>query len=248
MNVIIPDAINGIDVSSAQKNLDAQKIAQAGFRFAYIQSSRYSSTRDFAFASLLDKLRDAGLRVGAYHFCSHDSDPIAQAQFFYKASGGLGSSPGELPPMVDWEFCTPGNYAPPRYPEGHPAHCVQWLAQFNAEVNRLWFPNNEFYAVPRSCVVYSYPFYCGQHQPALEASGVLNDVPFCYASYGAPGYVPSCTSELPFHALPGGVQNWTLCQYSGDKGAPVPGVQGACDRQVFRGSEAEFKLFCGEKA
>lgn len=243
--IIVPDAVNGIDVSSIQSGLDAKKIAEAGFEFAYVQSSRYSSTKDHHFDSLVGRLRDAGLSVGAYHFCSHDSDPVKQAEFFYRSSGGLGKASGELPPMVDWEFCTPSKYTDSSaYPLGHPAHCVRFAEAFMEAVTNLWYPNNVERLVPRFPVLYSYPFYCGSHQPALGKSG-LGKYPLCYASYGTRGYVPSSQHELPSHKIHEPWKSWQMCQYSGNTGAPVPGVQGACDRLVFGGSRVmwdEFRL------
>lgn len=231
MSAIIQGQINGIDVSSVQKNLDANAIRDAGFEFAYVKASQYSSTPDLQFDTLVDRLRAAGLRVGAYHFCSHSTDPVTQAEFFYRASGGLGSEPSELPPMIDWEFCTPQNYP------DHPGHCVDWLVKFAKRCKEKWYGHSD-----RLPIIYSYPSYCSNHQPALETSA-LNEYPLCFASYGpGPGIPPM--SKIPFHKLPLPWTDWVLCQYSGNNGVDVPGV-GVCDRQVFNGDRAAWDAFCG---
>ncbi len=237
--IVVPDAINGLDVSSMQGRPNWKLVKEAGFDFVYIQSSRYSSTPELSFLAQSEGAREAGLLVGSYHFCSHDSDPIKQAGFYFRTSGGLGSKSGELPPMVDWEYCTTS-----KYPD-HPKHCVTWIETFIGECQRLWYPDNANRLHKRHIVLYSYPNYCGSHQPALAASRVLGGYPLCYASYRQDGAVPLSTGDAVVHPLPKPWLGWSLCQYSGNVGVPVPGIKGACDRQVFNGSSGEFALFCG---
>lgn len=240
--MLIPDAFNGIDISGLQDKypLDASAIRDAGFEFVYVKSSQYSTIRDLKFRKLVDACVKAGLWVGAYHFCSHDTDPVAQANHFYGASGGLGKLPGELPPMADWEYCTPAKY------NNHPAHCVRWIERFTDECDRLWYAENPYRMVPRHTVVYTYPSYSMQHQPDLMSSSKLGLRPLCYASYSNyKGYVPKTLQEVPFHKVPAPWSKATLVQYSGDNGLHVPGITGACDRDVFLGSSTEWDEFRG---
>lgn len=251
MSVIVEGRINGIDVCGSIQKITAagaKAVKDAGFEFVYIQSSRYSSTPELSFAKTLDLFRNAGLSCGAYHFCSHDSDPVRQAEFFYKASGGLGSKPGELPPMVDWEYCTPSRY------QNHPQHCVDWLTSHIQAVDKLWYPDNADRILQRHPVVYTYPNYSGTHQPALAKAGLLSGYPLCYASYkseplpnGGWQLVPwlPLVSQGPLHAIPEPWQRWTLWQYSGDRGLTVPGIAGYCDRQVFNGTSGDWSVFLG---
>lgn len=237
---IVPNRINGLDLCSIQDSipLDAKRIKDAGFDFVYVKSSQYSQTRDIRFSSLTDRLSKAGLRVGAYHFCAHDSDPEAQAEFFYKASGGLGKNAGELPPMVDWEFCTPSKY------KNHPLHCVEWLEKFLTKATQLWYPENHARRITRLPVVYSFPDYCNRHQPALGLSGTLSQFPFCLASYRRGRELPG-EDHQTYHSVPKPWQRAILTQYSGNDGMPVPGIAGACDRQLFNGSSGEYYDFLG---
>jgi GH25 family lysozyme M1 (1,4-beta-N-acetylmuramidase) len=249
MSWIVEGMINGLDLCSIQDRLpiDPKAIKDAGFEFVYVKASQYSSTKDLRFDSLVDRLRNAGLSVGAYHFCSHDTDPDKQAEFFYKASSGLGSKPGELPPMVDWEFCTPSHYSSnaQKYPLGHPKHCVDWLERMALAVTNLWYPDNDNRLCQRFPVVYSYPNYCGSHQPALGESWI-GGYPLCFASYRNDGAIP-LKDHVVSHTIPRPWKTWALCQYSGDKGVAVPGISGACDRQVFNGDETAFRKFRGLK-
>ncbi len=233
---IVEGLINGFDLCSLQdsyKPVDFAAAKSAGFDFVYIKSSQYSSTVDGRFASLRDRARNAGLAVGAYHFCSHDSDPYAQAAFFYRSSENLGTVQGDLPPMCDWEFCTPSKY------KDHPQHCVDWLVSFAGEVKRLWYPHED-----RQPIIYTYPNYSGMHQPSLEHANVaLSVFGLCFASY-TPGQVLQRKDQIPAHPLPKPWTSWTLCQHKGNDGR-VPGVTGACDMSVFNGSSADFARFRG---
>lgn len=244
MSSIVPGRMNGVDVSSVQGIIDWKAVKAAGFDFAYVQASRYSSTRELTFMRNVDGARDAGLAVGAYHFCSHGTDPVAQAEFFFGACGGLGNKSGELPPMVDWEHCTPASYT------DHPAHCVTWLESMVRRVTELWYPDNARMRIPRRPVVYTYPVYAKGHQPALGWSTELLVYPLAYASYkaGPDGklvpWLPG-PEDGPIHALPAPWKHWTLWQYSGDRGELVPGVSGYCDRQLFNGSQGDWADFLG---
>ncbi len=232
---VVPDAINGIDLCGEfQWPIDARKIRDAGFEYAYVQSSRYSSQRAGRFDDLVRALSDAGIRVGAYHFCSHGTDPAEQARFFHKASNGLGTLPGELPPMADWEFCTPSNYT------NHPKHCVTWITTFLKTCKELWYESSD-----RLPVLYSYPSYCWAHSPALAKELALGAYPLCLASYRQDGSIPLTVGQTVVHAIPRPWPSWTLCQYSGDNGKRVPGVMGACDRSVFRGKYGDWAAFIG---
>lgn len=229
--IVIPGCKNGIDVSSSNGTINFKKVKEAGFDFVYVQSSRYSKQKDAGFQDKLDRARNAGLVVGAYHFCAHDTDPARQADFFFQACLGLGSQPGALPPMMDWEYCTPSKY------KNHPRHCVEWIEVFSDHVRANFGQDG---------VIYTYPNYAATHQPSLSESLVLWELPVCLASYpNRNGYVPKSVEEVPFHPTPTGLASPVLVQYSGDKGAPVPGVSGACDRQVFLGTDEEWLRFIG---
>lgn len=237
--------IDGVDLCNIQGNVDWQKMANTSaggpdgnpMRFAYIKASQYSKTRDLHFPKYVEGAKKAGIRTGAYHFCAHDTDPVKQMEFFFRSSGGLGKDAGDLPPMIDWEYCT----VPP------PKHCVEWLMKALGAAQELWYPEVQKHALigprARRPVVYTYPWYAKQHQPFLDQSGV-DKYPLCQASYVSKKDYPQ-----PFQLdLIKPISPWqrpTLLQYSGNGGMAVPGVSVDCDRQLFFGSEGEFEQFCG---
>jgi lysozyme len=234
---LIPDRINGIDISSAQGEIPFALLKEKGFEFVYIQCTRYSAQVDPGWERRRDKALEAGLRVGLYHFFSPTSPgptpEVAQAEFFYKTSKGLGSIAGELPPMLDWEnlpTCT-------NRPTMHPGDCVKEFNRFANACKQLWYPDSNRYPT-----VYTYPHYAGSHQPALQEAGELDYFPLTLASYtvGLSLY----PTRIPDHPIPLPWTEWKLCQIKGNDGR-IPGYKGAVDRLVFNGSSADWDKFCG---
>src|ERR1700677_3172574 len=113
--------IPGIDVSNDQGDIDWQKVAGAGIRFAILKCGNGNDGIDSKFAQNLAGCRAAGIPCGLYHFvypiglpddASHTNrDPEGQAQMHFEASQGLGSTAGDLPPFGDWEWPPPGEFA-----------------------------------------------------------------------------------------------------------------------------------------
>lgn len=241
----------GIDLCSLQGTIDPQKIKDSGIRYAYVKSSQYSSTVDSTFHGYVSQLKSVGIAVGAYHFCFQGSDPEKQMEHFFRASEGLGKEVGELPPMIDWEFCKNDSAGNPLSSK----QCVEWLQAAVAKATKLWYPGNAERILsgemPRKPVVYTYPFYAEQHQPELELAEELGSYPLCYASYKSNGpellpWDPLKEGKYkPIHKLPKPWKDWTLWQYSGNKGMKVPGIGPDCDRQLFAGGEKEFLKFLG---
>jgi lysozyme len=94
-------AVTGVDVSHHSGSVDWQKVADAGFRFAYVKSSEGVDNPDAMFETHWAGLKDAGLPRGAYHFYVTEDDPVEQATFF---ASRIADDPGDLPPAVDVEL------------------------------------------------------------------------------------------------------------------------------------------------
>lgn len=239
-----------------QSPVDWKKVSDAGFRGAYIKRSQYSGTRTSRSEIYAEQARVNGVAPGYYHFAYVGSDPVKQAQFFFRVSdrgdgSPIGALPGELPPMLDLEyvkdFTAPGC---------SPKEVVQWGEAFMAETTRLWFPDNRLlqpsdyrYRLP---VVYLYPYFAGQLQPHLSKSK-LTGYPLCIASYKATWDANAKKSVLyPWYPelsdkpmLPAGWSSWTLWQYSGNNGIKVPGIAQDCDRDLFNGDYDAWCRFLG---
>ncbi len=92
--------VRGVDVSHHQGEIDWKRLAEKDIRFAFIKATEGSKYTDDRFENNWKESRDAGLRVGAYHFFSLDSSGKKQAKNFCNAVEGFD---GMLPPVVDVE-------------------------------------------------------------------------------------------------------------------------------------------------
>ncbi len=240
------DYLNGIDVSNIQGDINWQAVADAGYKFAYIKSSQYSRIRDNKFWKNHSKALKEGIVCGAYHACSiahgpgNLTDPKEQMKFFYDACEQVGSRPGDLPPMLDWEVNTANS----------PELAVGWLLEALEAATELWYPDNAKRILAgkdaRYPVVYTYPVFAQAHQPFLMLSAELKKYPLCFASYRyqAKDWHPSMTGrQEPFQATPKPWAKTSFWQHTGN-GGRVPGVPTHCDKQVYLGSGADFDKLC----
>lgn len=92
--------VRGVDVSNYQGDIDWGTLSQ-GLDFAYIKATEGSSFLDTRFEYNYAEGQKSGLRVGAYHFFSFDSDGDTQAENFISHVKAYDRM---LPPVVDVEF------------------------------------------------------------------------------------------------------------------------------------------------
>lgn len=80
---IEPDAnlypIRGIDISAHNGVIDFEKVKNVGYQFAIIKATEGTDFKDAMFIDNLRQARQAGLKVGAYHFFRFDTDGYLQA-------------------------------------------------------------------------------------------------------------------------------------------------------------------------
>lgn len=225
--------IYGADVTpSIQSNIDPDLMyGSGGCEFCYVQCTRFSTQAEAGYHEYTQRLFRAGISPGAYHFCWQGGDPIQQAKHFFEHSQGVGTGPGELPPMIDWEYCK-------NLPE---KVCLDFLVAMAAEVKRLWYPpgSDREHRMP---VIYTYPDFARQH-PLLASTAELEKYPLCLAYYGLGKEWTPDEDEEP-KLVPKPWQKASLWQYAGNAGR-LAGVQGACDRQVWLGSHVEWLSFIG---
>ena len=94
-------AVQGVDVSEYQGEIDWPALARQGISFAFVKATEGSGYTDPFFAQNLSGAQAAGLYAGAYHFFSYDSPGQTQAENFIAA---VPQTPGALPPVVDVEY------------------------------------------------------------------------------------------------------------------------------------------------
>jgi lysozyme len=80
---IEPDAelypIRGIDISAHNGDIDFDRVAADGYTFVMIKASEGTDFKDKNFIDNIRRARQAGLKVGAYHFFRFDTDGRQQA-------------------------------------------------------------------------------------------------------------------------------------------------------------------------
>lgn len=113
--IVYPDheiyPITGIDISSHNGEIDFDAVAHDGIDFVFIKSTEGATFKDRRFIDNYRKAREAGLKVGVYHFFRFDSPGYMQALNFLH---NLGNRPIDLPVVIDIEEWT--NPATPSTP------------------------------------------------------------------------------------------------------------------------------------
>lgn len=119
--------ITGIDVSDFQSDVDWHAVKASGRSFAFTKATEGTNFTAHTFATNWAGIKAAGLIRGAYHFGRPGSDPIAQAQFFWRIVSSAGYGLGDLPLALDLEVS-----------DGRSAGEINaWTAAFVAEITKL---------------------------------------------------------------------------------------------------------------
>lgn len=90
----------GLDVSHHNGKVDWEKVAAAGYKFVYLKLTEGKSYIDNTTYNNYIAAKNAGLRVGFYHFAHPNNDPVAEVDFFLKK---LGDMKADLPHCLDLE-------------------------------------------------------------------------------------------------------------------------------------------------
>ena len=92
--------IAGIDVSKHNGKIDFEQVKADDYQFVFIKASEGKTYRDDAFVDNYRKARDAGLKVGAYHFFRKNRTGREQAD---NLLGVIEGRPMDLPLVIDLE-------------------------------------------------------------------------------------------------------------------------------------------------
>lgn len=130
----------GIDVSSVQSAINWAQVADAGITFAYLKCTEgLAKQADSRYRANVIGARNAGVRIGAYHFGKPSLSPgmstvredaIAECHRFAELCDLLGSQPGEMPPALDIEaLCGMTE-----------EQAAEWVGVWLDESDKLWSP------------------------------------------------------------------------------------------------------------
>lgn len=221
----------GIDVSAYQTHIDWQRVAASGVRFAFIKATEGTGWRSPEWAKQWEGASGAGLLRGPYHFGRWEHDaPIAEARQFRRVVGEL--APGDLSPVLDLEWIKG---------QRRPADQVSvWAQTFLAETEQLF---------QRTPILYLGPSFWRFHVRPGQGSELLTRYPLWIVDYrqaAKPEDLVAKSAPTPMH---GADWEWDFWQWTGS--GRTPGVTDArgkavsCDRNLFRGSIDELRLFAG---
>ncbi len=149
--------VSGVDVSYHSGKVDWSAAAAHGHRFALTLATAGNDFTDPFLATHWERMRQAGLVRGAYHFFSSADDPVEQAHHFL---AHVLFEPGDLAPVVDIEKLY--GPAPPDLPE----RLRKFLEVVEAELG----------VKP---IIYTGPTFWKNHM-----SGDFGDYPLWIAEYG----------------------------------------------------------------
>ena len=114
--VLDPDpsrcAIQGIDLSHYQGDIEWSAVARSGIRFAWLKATEGGDYRDPKFRQNWELARSAGVRRGAYLFAYWCRPGADQAAWFIS---NVPNDPDALPPVLDLEW-TPQSRSCPKKP------------------------------------------------------------------------------------------------------------------------------------
>lgn len=215
----LPGYVDGIDVSRVQTIDDAEAIARAGFRFAFVKVAEGLSYRDPRARSHLDALAGAGLHVGAYAFARvSQGHPREQARAAYDAATDDGRHVVRV--VLDLESCPDGT----PWPALH-AFAAEWIAEMQTTGALPVLYTMGSWLQPLRAVELGVPIWVAQYRSVKEAWAPSHEeADAAFARWG-PDVV--------------------LWQYSGDHGYRVPGIPEDCDRNLFRGDESALREWFG---
>jgi len=106
-------AIQGIDVSKYQGDVDWNAVATSGVRFAWIKATEGGDYLDEKFRQNWELSRDAGVIRGAYHFAYWCRPAEEQAAWFL---ANVPNDPSALPPVLDVEWNPQSRTCPHKLP------------------------------------------------------------------------------------------------------------------------------------
>jgi len=159
----------GLDTSYWQgNNINWSSVAGEGYSFVYVKSSE-GSTRKEPNAKLQGQgAKDAGLKIGYYHFARPETDSgIQEANFFLSVIQNL--PPQDLLPVLDIEENKSGL---------SPAQLTKWIEDFYTTTKSHGFDK---------LMLYSYQPFFDQY---LLPSPILADTKVWVADYRSTVHVP----------------------------------------------------------
>lgn len=160
----LPGLVSGVDVAGHQRPggaaINWKSVGTIGGQdFAFVKASEGEGWKNVFYDEDAGAARDAGLKVGAYHYARPAEDPLAQARYFASV---INAGPAtDLPPVLDLEVA-----------EGlGPVALTAWTKVFLTEVER---------ATGKKPMVYTYRYFWYEH---MNNTNAFTSYPLWLAAY-----------------------------------------------------------------
>lgn len=234
--------IRFIDVSAVQGAVDYSRVKAAGIRAVVVKVSEGMGGSDPRAQVNIRGAREAGLEVGAYHFCKASLSPgmqnlrddaVGEMQRFHTLAN-FDAGPLNFPPVLDFEI----------FDGQPPTMAAEWLRVAILETEQLW---------GRTPVIYT-------GAPMAAALALVPDLvrcPLWIAAYPqsklpSGAWSPALTWEQAAARKFPTVHPWPAAlmhQFSGGSntlpGNHVDGIGPFVDCNLFAGGESEWRTFLG---
>ncbi len=158
-------AVQGIDVSKYQFDIDWSEVKKAGTRFAFIKATEGGDHLDSNFRDNWDGAKEAGVLRGAYHFVFWCRPAKDQIRWFIR---NVPKDPDALPPVLDMEW-NHLSRCPRTTPEKARAKMRELLTAFHAHYGK-------------KPIIYTDITF---HEDVLEGTKEFDDYPFWIRSVAA---------------------------------------------------------------
>lgn len=216
-NLIVAQAIRGIDVSHYQGTIDWKKVHDgAGIVFAFAKATEgitNSLNDDFFTKNMINGI-NAGVVMGAYHIARPTINSAEDEANHFLSVAACFIGPGQLPPVLDLE----PDYIDPLTKSALSAWILIWVTTVQN-------------ATGIAPIIYTTSFYA-----ANRINITLNSYKLWIATYPSNPIIPP--SNL------GVWSNWTFNQYSADI-AMISGIITPVDLDVFNGSINDLNNLIG---
>jgi len=233
--------ILGLDVSHWEDQVDWGLLKSVGIEFVFIKASQGNYLRDPMLKSHVSGAADAGLLVGAYHWCDPNIAASAQAEYCLKQVEGLPIrflAADVEQHWQDWQEWRQGHItkhiSPAQISRNAQEIAKNWQSKVKLPViiyTRASFINT--YAAPAQAWLPKYPLWVA-HYPYQQSR--IQTTWDDFKEQHLPG--------IQSPALPVGCHDWQFWQFTGDK-FYLPGVSGAIDLNFFKGNLTDLQAFTG---
>jgi len=214
LNTLIGALVQGIDISHLNGPVNWATLSADHISFVFCKASEGAGFTDPQFKNNLAGATTINMLFGPYHFL-HFQGATAQEQADNFLNCGVDfSKPGILPPVLDIEWQVPASLNP--YILANRSACIQlisdWLDIVSAKTGR-------------TPIIYTNMDFWSSY---LDNSPGFGNYPLWIAAY-----------QRDHPDLPAGWNSYAFWQFSGSGG--ISSVQGAVDRDLFKGSTAALK-------